>query len=171
MSTETKKTASSIPSIPGLGITNDLRNLKQHGGATVAELREFLTKLKGRSPQEVIGIVSASMLVQSMVMATVITIAILAVFTITPYMIWGPQVAKPKPKTPAAAPATAAQPATGTPPVVASASNSGDKSGTTPSAEDAAKATKAMGMDETKTADPKGNPLEKEFDKLLDDVK
>ena len=46
----------------------------------------------------------------------------------------------------------------------------GEKSAS-PSEEDTAKAVKAMGMDEAKTADPKTNPLEKDFDKLLDGAK
>ena len=38
-----------------------------NGSASLAELREFLGTLQGSSPQEVIGIVSTSLLVQSMV--------------------------------------------------------------------------------------------------------
>jgi hypothetical protein len=127
----------------------DFRNLKEHGGASLSELKEFLSNLRGRSPQEVIGIVKTSLLIQSLIIATVATIAFLFVFTVAPYMIWGPQVTE-RPKKPQ-------------PPVA--------KSDGTPSSENTAKAVKAMGMDETKTADPKANPLEKDFDKLLDGAK
>ena len=87
-------------------------------------------------------------------------------FTVAPYMIWGPQIAE-KPKKaqpPVASQAAAAAPAT-------AAAKAETKSDGTPSSADTAKAVKAMGMDETKTADPKANPLEKDFDKLLDGAK
>ena len=42
--------------------SRELRNLHANGSASLAELREFLAELKGRKPQEVIGIVSASLL-------------------------------------------------------------------------------------------------------------
>jgi hypothetical protein len=143
----------------------DFRNLKEHGGASLAELKEFLSNLRGRSPQEVIGIVKTSLLIQSLVIATVATIAFLFVFTVAPYMIWGPQVTE-RPKKPQ--PPVANQPATPAPAVAAKADT---KSDGTPSSENTAKAVKAMGMDETKSADPKANPLEKDFDKLLDGAK
>lgn len=144
----------------------DFRNLKEHGGASLGELKEFLSNLRGRSPQEVIGIVKTSLLIQSLVIATVATLAFLFVFTVTPYMIWGPQLAeKPKkPQSPVATQAVAPAPANAT-------AKSETQSDGTPSSENASKAVKAMGMDETKTADPKSNPLEKDFDKLLDGAK
>src|SRR5688500_11860954 len=141
----------------------DFRNLKEHGGASLAELKEFLSNLRGRSPQEVIGIVKTSLLIQSLDIATGLTLAVLLVFTLTPYMIWGPQLAeKPKKVQPPVAtqPDAAAQSAT--------AAKTEKKADGSPSNADAAKAVKAMGMDEAKTADPKTNPLEKDFDKLLD---
>src|SRR6478735_5690079 len=95
----------------GFGPLKDLHNLQQNGSASLAELKEFLGRLQGRSPQEVVGLVSTSMMVQSMVIATVGTIALLAVFTIGPYMVYGPpQVKKPGPK-PAMAAAAPAEPA------------------------------------------------------------
>ncbi len=143
----------------------DFRNLKEHGGASLSELKEFLSNLRGRSPQEVIGIVKTSLLIQSLVIATVATVAFLFVFTVAPYMIWGPQVAQ-KPKKPQP---VAAQPATPIP--ANTAAKTETKSDGTPSSENTAKAVKAMGMDETKAADPKANPLDRETDKLLDGLK
>jgi len=145
----------------------EFRNLKNNGSASLAELKEFLSGLRGRSPQEVIGIVKTSLLIQSLVIATVGTLAFLFVFTVAPYMIWGPQVAQKPKKAPVAA--AAAQPATPAP--VADTAKGETKSDGTPKGVDAAKAAKAMGMDETKTSDPKSNPLEKDFDKLLDGAK
>jgi hypothetical protein len=134
-----------------LDVTGDFRNLRTHGGATLEELKEFLGKLRGKSPQEVISIVSPA-LIQACD-ATGITMVLLAVFTVGPYLIWGPPKAKSAPVT--QSPQAAAP--------VAAAAKSETKSDDTPSSEDAAKAVKAMGMDETKTADPKANPLEKDL--------
>lgn len=144
----------------------DFRNLKDHGGASLSELKEFLSHLRGRSPQEVIGIVKTSLLIQSVAISFLVIVVFLGVFTITPYMIWGPNVAQ-KPKK--VQPPVAAQAAAAAPTAVAAKGET--KSGDTPSNEDTTKAMKAMGMDETKVADPKSNPLEKDFDKLLDGAK
>lgn len=57
----------------GIGFTSDVRTLKESGAVSVAELREFLKSLKTRNPQEVIGIVSSNLLVQSLGLACVIT--------------------------------------------------------------------------------------------------
>src|SRR4051812_26416792 len=125
----------------------DFRNLKDNGGASLVELKEFLSHLRGRSPQEVIGIVKTSLLIQSLAIAAGATLAFLFVFTVAPYLIWGPQVAqKPKKVQPVAAQPAAAAPNNTTTKTEA-------KSDGTPSSEDAAKAAKAMGMDEAKKAD------------------
>ena len=147
-----------------LDVSGDFRNLRTHGTASLAELKEFLDKLRRKSPQEVIGIVSSSLLIQSVVIATVITVVFMAVFTIGPYFIWGSPKVKPAPT-----PTAAAAPASTAPAAKATTTKAEKSDG--PSQEDAAKAIKAMGMDETKTADPKANPLEKDFDKLLDGAK
>ena len=147
-----------------LDVTGDFRNLRTHGSASLEELKGFLGTLRGKSPQEVIGIVSSSLLIQSTAIATVITFVVMVVFTVGPYLIWGPPKAKP-----AQMPAAAVVPST--PTSATTAAKTETKSDGTPSSEDAAKAVKAMGMDESKVADPKANPLEKDFDKLLDGAK
>lgn len=146
---------------------NDVKNLKETGAASMEELREFLKTLKARNPQEVIGIVKASLLIQSLAISCVGTVVMMAVFTVGPYMIYGPN----KPPTPGGKPAAAVaaapdvnKPADGT--AAAPANSTGTPSAGTPDAE---KAAKAMGLDETKPADPKKNPLDKpDLDKLLD---
>jgi hypothetical protein len=138
----------------------DVENLKQNGAASLEELKEFLGNLQGRSPQEVVGIVSTSLLVQSMVLSTVGVLAVLAIFTVGPYFVYGP----PKEKRTAAAPPPAAAP------VEAAAPSEAGKAGE-PSEADKTKALQKLGVDETKDADPQSNPLEKNLDKLLDDVK
>ncbi len=147
---------------------NDVKNLKESGSASVAELREFLKTLKARNPQEVIGIVSTSLLVQSLLISCVATVVLMAAFTVGPYMIYGPN----KPPTPGGKPgATAlAAPTPNANQTAADGSSTPDSKGpSTPGAPDAAKAAKAMGLDETKPADPKKNPLDKpDLDKLLD---
>ena len=148
----------------GIPLPRDVETLHVNGSASLAELKEFLGTLHGKSPQEVIGIVSSSLLLQSLGIATVATIALLAVFTIGPYLAYGPPPAKEAAKKPvdaaqaqppAAAPATAA---------AAAAGASGEP--------DAEAAAKAMGIDEAKSADPNQNPLDKgpNLDNLLDGV-
>src|SRR5436190_18820503 len=96
------------PKDPPAVLAGDFRNLKTHGTASLAELKEFLGTLRGKSPQEVIGVVSSSMLIQSVALATGITVLMMVVFTIGPYLIWGPPKAKPAD---AAAVAPASKPA------------------------------------------------------------
>lgn len=144
---------------------NDIKNLKDSGGASIGELREFLKTLKARNPQEVIGIVSTSLLVQSLVISCLATAVLLAVFTVGPYVVYGPpraQAAAGKPARPAAAAsAEPASPAAAQPAETAAAA--------TADTPDPEKTAKALGLDEVKQADPKKNPLDKpDLDKLLD---
>jgi hypothetical protein len=159
----------SLPDSPtaGTGLTQELQNLKVNGSASVAELREFLKSLKARNPQEVIGIVSSHLLVQSLGLACVAMFALIAVFTIGPYMIYGPRTAK----APAVKPTVEAAAIDAS----RSASEGGDRTGASATGAaasgqpDAARAAQVMGLDEVKSADPKENPLDKpDIDKLLD---
>ena len=134
-----------------------IKRLATDTALTTAELRDFVRNLKGRSPQEVMGIVSSSALAQAVIGSTIGSIALIGVLTIGPYLWFGPP--KAKAAKPVAAVAEADPVKTGT----AKSAASSD----TPSEEDVKKASKAMGLDETKTADPKKNPLDK-LDNLLD---
>lgn len=160
-----ESTRKSIPTpTSDIGLGSELRGLKQNGAASAAELREFLKTLKARNPQEVIGIVSSSLLIQSLGMSCVITVIFMAIFTAGPYFIYGP----PKPKAATPKPAAAQN---NRPSPEAGAPTENPSSTGTPStgAPDAEKASKVMGLDEAKAADPKKNPLDKpEIDKLLD---
>jgi hypothetical protein len=164
--------------VPGFGIVRDLTQLKTHGSASVAELREFLAQTRGRGPQEVLGMLAGSHLLRNVALATVAALAIFVVGTIIP---WWMGLASPdnqsSAKTPAAAKTAASAPVE---------AKQGGKSPaeqpvphkpaapTVPAAEakvhpsDADKAVKVMGLGETKVADPKKNPLEKGLDNLLD---
>src|SRR5262245_57660697 len=86
------------------GPLKEMRNLKANGAASVAELKEFLANLKGKNPQEVIGIISSSLLIQSLAIATIATLALMVVGTVGPYLIYGPPKPTPtatKPGSPA----------------------------------------------------------------------
>ena len=152
-----------------LPLARDVQAVHANGSASLAELREFLAGLKGKNPQEVIGIVSNSLLLQSVAIATLGTAAILAVFTVGPYLIYGPE-SEPQAKkaaTVAAPPAEEPAAANAVSPAATSATNAGQA----PSQPDIQKAAAAMGIDETKAADPKENPLDKpNLDKLLDGI-
>lgn len=145
------------PRPAGFGPLKDLHSLQQNGSASLAELKEFLGRLQGKSPQEVVGLVSTSLMVQSMVIATVGTIALLAVFTIGPYMVYGAPKVKEKAKPPVAAAPAAPSP--------------GETARSDEAVDDKTKAIQKMGIDETKTARPDENPLDKKFDNLLDGAK
>jgi hypothetical protein len=151
------------------GPLKEAKNLHANGAASLAELKEFLGQLKGKNPQEVIGMVSASMLIQSMGLAVVATVVLMVVGTVIPYFMYGP----PKPKELATKPGAAAKDSrekdsgsAKTDAKAQGATTDGAKSKTP----DAAKAAKAMGIDEVKEADPTKNPLDKgpNIDNLLD---
>ena len=146
----------------GIGFTSDVRTLKESGSASVAELREFLKSLKARNPQEVIGIVSSNLLVQSLGLACMISAVFMVVFTVGPYMVYGPTTKKAPPTKPAAqAVATDGNRSTSEGAGATGAAATGQP--------DAERASKVMGLDEAKSADPKKNPLDKpDIDKLLD---
>jgi hypothetical protein len=161
---ESKSREIPSPARTAFGPLKEAKNLHVNGAASVAELKEFLATLKGRNPQEVIGIISSSMLIQSLAIATAATLALLVVGTVGPYLIYGP----PKPKVAASKPnAAPAKEAPDASKAAAAAPADGTKSNA-----DAAKAAKALGMDEVKEADPTKNPLDKgpNIDNLLDGI-
>ena len=154
-----EKLTEDIP--PKTGMMSGAKRLSTDAAATTSELRDFVRSLKGRSPQEVMGIVASNALTQAMIGSTIATVVLLAVLTV-PFAFGNS--AKAKSAKPGAAAANVE-------PVKADAASSkAANSGDTPSEEDIKKASKAMGLDETKTADPKKNPLDS-FDNLLDKVK
>ena len=147
------------------GPLNDLSSVRSNGSASLSELREFLGTLHGKSPQEVIGIVSTSLLVQSMLIAVAGTLAILLVFTLGPYLVYGPPQARQAKK--ASATPAAAQPAA----TAAAAATPAEGTAAATGQPDVEAAAKVMGIDEAKPADPTKNPLDNpNLDKLLDGV-
>ncbi|MDE0736965.1 MAG: hypothetical protein OSB47_14170, partial [Pirellulaceae bacterium] len=65
----------------GSGMGRDLRSVRDNGTASLRELREFITQLKGRRPQEVMGMVSSNGLVQGVVISTAGFVVLLLLFT------------------------------------------------------------------------------------------
>jgi hypothetical protein len=172
------KSAPEGPDLPGFGIARDLRQLKTHGTASVAELREFLAQTRGRRPQEVLGMVAGSHLMRSVALATVGALVILVVGSVVPWWLSGSSPgAKPAAKAATASPAATGAPAEAKPGKEPSAERLTPPAPATPdpltaaakpSPADTEKAVKVMGLGETKIADPKTNPLEKRLDDLLD---
>ena len=77
---------SAEPNPPLASTRAELRNLRNHSQATVAELKAVLRELKGRSPQEMLGMVAGNQLFRATVHALILITAVLLVFTIIPYL-------------------------------------------------------------------------------------
>ena len=139
----------------------DLHRARENAFASTAELREFVHNLKGKSPQEVLGAVANSGLAQGVGLATVGTIILMAVFTVGPYFLYG----KPAPPAPKKEAAAVAEPAAATAQTTEKAA-----APSTDASANAQRTLDKMGESETKTADPKVNPLD-DLDDLLDTKK
>jgi hypothetical protein len=159
---------------PSRGLARDFHTARQGAKASADELRQYVAQFRGKSPQEMLGLVAASNLVQATVLATVVTVVFLAAFTVGPYL-WNKMsspVAKAPPK--AAAPAetpTASAPA----PQTATPVAAGTAAPPMPAATAVAPndpVLERLGIGEVKMADPKAkNPLDAGADDLLKDIK
>ncbi|MFM9066109.1 MAG: hypothetical protein ACKOUR_02075 [Planctomycetota bacterium] len=172
---------------------NELRNLKEHGGATLQELQQYLATMKGKNTKEMLGSLAESGLVRATVQAFIGCLLIMALFTAGPFFMSGAMQAgtgATATGTPAASGKAAAPPGDSTLPNTAK-SGSGDAEGNAEAASAAGKtatgkaggktgndpaanlekAARVLGIDETKSADPKSNPREKDIDSLLDKIK
>lgn len=177
---------------PPRGLKGDIHRAREGVKASADELRQFVGEFRGKSAQQMLGLVAGSNLVQSTILATIVTAVFLGGFTVGPYL-WNkshPPVAKkakPEPA-PAAAPKTdgdaakTGPAATGTAdagkPGSATAAASGNpaaaKGGagvpSDPPEPGSAEAMKRLGIGETKTLDPKSSPLDNSADDLLKDL-
>lgn len=97
------------------GLARDIHRAREGATASAGELREFVKQLKGRSPQEMLGIVAGSGLIRATALAMVITVVFMVGFTVGPYLY-----GKANPKAPVAD-AEAAKPAASTAPAAAAA--------------------------------------------------
>ncbi len=155
--------------------TGDLRNLQRNSTAVAGEFREFLAKMEGKSPQEVLGAIATSGLGKSFVTATVMFVVLTAVLTVTPYA-WGlvfggsdatEEVAETAAETPADKPA-GADAATGE--GAATANSDATAAGAEAAGIDPATGKELvdkLGVGETKDAPENVNPLESAADDLL----
>jgi len=138
----------------------DLRQLKQNSSATVTELKAFLKDLKGKSPQEMLGVVAGSQLVRAIGLATVIVLLVSLVFTAVPYAMGDrdkEEIATKASSAPSAAEPAIPKPAptpSPTAPAVA------QPSPTTPDLS-------TLGVNEERKAPPNKNPLENKKDDFL----
>ena len=156
---------------PPRGLVGDIHRARTGAKASAEELRAFVRDFRGRSPQEMLGLVAASNLIQATLLATVITFIFMAGFTVGPYMMKKayPTAAKTSKKPAAAAPAPSASAAPA--PVAATTTAAAPlpvATGTGPATPDVLN---TLGIGETKVSDPKKNPLEAGGDDLLKDLK
>lgn len=132
----------------------DMRELKGNSRATVQELQTFLRELKGKSPQEMLGVVSASQLARSLMLSTALVGGGILLFTAIPYFFGSDAkevpaaAAEPLPATLAPPP-----PAAMNPPVAAESDPLSN-----------------LGVGEQLNAPPDKNPLESKGDDFLKDL-
>lgn len=145
--------------------TADLREMRSHSRETVAELQAFLRELKGKSPQEMLGIVTGSQLVRCIGLSTVLVVGTILLFTAIPYFTARDVAPVAAQAAPAAIPAPAAPPAAAaasSSPVVPPAEG---KSSPPP-----ADALSNLGIGGEISAPPDKNPLETRSDDFLKDL-
>jgi hypothetical protein len=63
----------------------EMARLKAGSRATMEELQEFLGEVRGKNPQQVMGLVAASGLTQGIILSTLATALVLFAFTAVPY--------------------------------------------------------------------------------------
>jgi len=71
------------PSVSERG--GEFSRLSVNARETKEELQEFLGSMRGKSPQEVLGLVAASGLTQAIIWSTIATVIFMLFFTIMPY--------------------------------------------------------------------------------------
>lgn len=151
----------------------DLKKLRQSSTAVASELHDFLSRMEGKSPREVLGTIATSGLGRSLVTATFAFAVLTAVFTVGPYF-WGmlidggdeTEIAAQEETTPAAAQAAGAkpaQPAEGQP-----AATQADAAGVNLNKGNGEEIIDKLGVGDTVTAPLNVNPLESATDDLLE---
>ena len=139
------------------------------------DARGLADQLRSNSPDEVLGAMNQASLTQGIIMASAVTVVLLVVLTIGPYLL-----GSGSPKKKGAKPAAAAQNKEQSPAAAQDAADenaaAGDDSATAkagaggdPKAN--AKALKNLGVDDVKKSNPKKNPFENAADDLLKDIK
>jgi hypothetical protein len=159
---------------PARGLARDFQQARAGTKASADELREYVRQFRGKSPQEMLGLVTGSGLVRATVLATVLTVVAMAAFTIGPYA-WkkmSPPTAKAAKSPPAAQAAAPAAPAPAAPVATAVAAPTVAKPVATAAAgPPSIEAIEALGLGEKSKAKPTKNPLDAGGDDLLKDLK
>lgn len=133
----------------------DLRELKTNSRATVQELQEFLRELRGKSPQEMLGVVASSQLFRATILSVILVTGAIFALTALPYFFGEEPPAAPAPV--AAAPVAEPAPPEPTPTVTDPA---------TPEPGPLA----PLGVNDQLPAPPNTNPLEDKGDDFLKDL-
>ena len=144
---------SSEPNPPLASTRAELRNLRNNSQATVEELKAFLREMKGKSPQEMLGMVATNQLFKATLQSLVFILVLIAVFTVIPYFTRETPAETPAETVEAPAPEAApAEPETvpETPPEPAALEN--------------------LGIGEEKQAPPNVNPLDGNTGSFLDEL-
>jgi hypothetical protein len=68
----------------------EFARMRSGSAATMDELREFMGQMRGKSAQQIMGLVAESGLAQGILISTLGTVVLLVVFTVLPYAIYGP---------------------------------------------------------------------------------
>lgn len=154
-------------------VAGETRRLQTDSSAADEELREFMARMHGKSPQEALGAVAESRLTRGIVISTIGALMIIFVFTLGPYLL--NRLSADTAPAPTTEPERAGAQAEPNSTEAAGEEQPGEPQSTLEEAglekADLEKASEAMGIGETKTADPNENPLDRELDSLLDGAK
>lgn len=133
----------------------ELRNLRNNSQATVDELKAFLAEMKGKSPQEMLGMVATNQLFRATIHSLILIGGLIAIFTVIPYLTREENPVETEPEVtensaPADEPAVAEEEPIETPPE------------TDP--------LEKLGVGEEKQAPPEVNPLDGNTDSFLEEL-
>ena len=151
-----------------------MRRVMNDSSESISELREFMSNLRGKNPQEVLGQVANSSLVQSTMVSAIGFLVVIVGLSVTTHY-WKQAFAGEQPAVAEAAESEAPANASDAADSLGDnqpADSSGDADAATG---DATVTTKSgdptldnLGIGDAKAADPKKNPLEDSLDNLLD---
>lgn len=131
----------------------ELRNLRNNSQATVDELKAFLAEMKGKSPQEMLGMVATNQLFRATIHSLILIGGLIAIFTVIPYLTREEAPVETEPEvTENSAPAE--EPAAPEEEPV----------------EEPADPLEKLGVGEEKQAPPEVNPLDGNTDSFLDEL-
>ena len=137
----------------------DLRELKANSSATVSELQDFLRQLRGKSPQEMLGVVASSQLFRATILSTILVAGSLFALTAIPYFFGDEPTPEETPRTISEAPAAAPAPAPTAPVPEPNPIDPGKPANLAP-----------LGINDELPAPPNTNPLEDKGENFLKDL-